>query len=673
MSATTSPTRTRPARPSVPTRPPERAPANPAVDAARAGALAALLGLVALVVPALLLWWGEDRSGTQAVDAVRSGAQLWLVAHGGWFDAEAGRVRLVPLGLSLLPLWLGWRAGRGVARRSAAGSRRRALRLCGVLTLAYASVGLAVGAAAAGGGFRPVLWTALVGPALVAGAASCAGALRSCGPLPDGLARRSAGIATAGTAAMLLLLAAGALLTAVALGLDTGRAAEVAEASEPGAVGGLGLLLLGASLLPNAAVWGASWLAGPGFALGAGTSVSPFAAELGPVPALPLLVALPEGPPPGGAVLALVVPVLAGVLAAGLLRQPSSLLRGLRDAGAVGLTAGGLLGLLAALSGGALGGGRLATVGPSPGRWPRRWRWRSRQGPQWRSRCGAAAPDRAARNVWAVAEMRRDGMPGRGASRARTTQEAGLQGRPGLAEVLLAELVGELLLTGLLGGDIAPGVLEAVDEVLAALALVERRSGGDDRPGDQQAEHAEHDARDAIPPLSASPRLTFPRARNPRTMAAMPNRMPPMTLIEVSSARMPRTSAAMPSPFFLAPAVAGLRAVGLLPVLGEAGRRTGAAARTGAAGRTAAALRTGAAGTREAGPARAGRPRDQACHREARTGPGVWSWRAPSTVVRAAEPRRTGTSCPTRPARGAPRAALAPAISQRRGAAARAR
>ena len=328
--------------------------------------LAALLGLVALVVPALLLWWGEDRSGTQALDAVRSGSQLWLVAHGAWLDVEAGRLRLAPLGLSLLPLWLCWRSGRDVARRCAGGSRRAALRLGGVLVLAYAGTGLAVGAAAAGGGFRPVLWTALLGPALLAGVAACGGALRACGPLSDEPAGGWRDVLTAGTAAVVVLLGAGALLTAIALGLDTGTAAEVAEASEPGAVGGLGLLLLGASLLPNAAVWGASWLAGPGFGLGTATSVSPFGVELGPVPALPLLVALPEGPPPGAAVLALVVPVLAGALAVRLLRERPSLLRGLRDAGAVGLTAGGLLGLLGALSGGALGGDRLAAVGPSP-------------------------------------------------------------------------------------------------------------------------------------------------------------------------------------------------------------------------------------------------------------------------------------------------------------------
>jgi hypothetical protein len=140
----------------------------------------------------------------------------------------------------------------------------------------------------------------------------------------------------------------------------------VAEGTEPGAVGGLGLLLLGLSLVPNAVVWAASWWAGPGFAVGAGTSVGPFGVELGAVPALPLLTALPASAPPTWlGVLALAVPVLAGALSGRLLAGGGSWLRLLGDAVLAGLVAGASLGLLAALSGGPLGGERLAVVGPS--------------------------------------------------------------------------------------------------------------------------------------------------------------------------------------------------------------------------------------------------------------------------------------------------------------------
>jgi hypothetical protein len=335
----------------------------------RAGAAAALLGLLLVALPVLVVWWGEDRPGTGGLDALRSIAHLWLVAHGVLLDLPGGRLGLTPLGLCLLPAWLCWRAGRRAAAASAAATPRDALRAAGMAALLYGGVAVVVAAAVGGNQPAPVLWTTLVGPVLLAAAAASAGALRTLpGSRLPSLPERAGPVLLAVTGATLLLLAAGALLVGGALGLDVGAAAEVADSSEPGAVGGFGLLVLGLALLPNAAVWGASWLAGPGFALGVGTSVGPFGVAIGPVPGLPLIAALPEGAPPTAvAVLALAVPVTAGALAgwafcSGVGRWH----RGLLDAAATGLLTGGLLALLAALSGGPLGGERLAVVGPLP-------------------------------------------------------------------------------------------------------------------------------------------------------------------------------------------------------------------------------------------------------------------------------------------------------------------
>ena len=133
----------------------------------------------------------------------------------------------------------------------------------------------------------------------------------------------------------------------------------------------LALLLAGLALLPNAAVWGAAWLAGPGFAVGVGTAVGPFGHELGPVPSLPLLAALPGGGVPEWvAVLVLAVPVLAG---AGCRRPRRARARApvtaagrtALEAAAAGPLAGVVLGVLAWLSGGAVGGERLAHTGPA--------------------------------------------------------------------------------------------------------------------------------------------------------------------------------------------------------------------------------------------------------------------------------------------------------------------
>jgi hypothetical protein len=108
---------------------------------------------------------------------------------------------------------------------------------------------------------------------------------------------------------------------------------------------------------------------GPGFAVGAGTGVSPFGADLGAVPAVPLLAALPQEPGPGWGPLVLVVPLGAGVLA-GLLAHRSEAVTGsgwrpLAEASAV---AGGLVAaavaVLALLASGPGGPGRLAETGP---------------------------------------------------------------------------------------------------------------------------------------------------------------------------------------------------------------------------------------------------------------------------------------------------------------------
>src|SRR3546814_11092751 len=69
-------------------------------------------------------------------------------------------------------------------------------------------------------------------------------------------------------------------------------------------------------LVPNAMVFSASFLLGPGFTVGTGTLVSPATVAIGPVPMFPMLAALPEnGPTPGWMPALLVVPVLPAAVA----------------------------------------------------------------------------------------------------------------------------------------------------------------------------------------------------------------------------------------------------------------------------------------------------------------------------------------------------------------------
>jgi len=172
--------------------------------------------------------------------------------------------------------------------------------------------------------------------------------------------------------ALAALAGAGALLAGISLAVHLHEAALLERDLAPGAVGTLLLLLLQLGYLPNAVIWAIAFSVGPGFAFGSGTVVAPTGSALAQLPAFPMLAALPPGlhaAVPGWiepAVLA--VPYLAGglgglllVRAAPALTLDAAPLWGL----ACGAVCGGILGLLAAVSGGPLGAGRLAAVGPS--------------------------------------------------------------------------------------------------------------------------------------------------------------------------------------------------------------------------------------------------------------------------------------------------------------------
>jgi hypothetical protein len=124
------------------------------------------------------------------------------------------------------------------------------------------------------------------------------------------------------------------------------------------------VLMLGILCTPNAAIAGAAYLAGPGFAVGTGTTVTAFSSSHGVLPAFPMLAALPNGDGANAMVLAwMVVSVIAAGLVAAWVAGHDEGARGVAVAVAV---AGCGMAVLAWLGGGAIGTGRLHTVGASP-------------------------------------------------------------------------------------------------------------------------------------------------------------------------------------------------------------------------------------------------------------------------------------------------------------------
>ena len=114
---------------------------------------------------------------------------------------------------------------------------------------------------------------------------------------------------------VLIGLTAVAALT-VAVRVVLGFSTEIAlyESLHTGIAGGFVITAAQFALVPIAVVWTIGWIAGPGFALGTGTIVSPFATAVGAVPAVPLLGAIPESTSVGWWVT--VIPGLIALIAA---------------------------------------------------------------------------------------------------------------------------------------------------------------------------------------------------------------------------------------------------------------------------------------------------------------------------------------------------------------------
>lgn len=129
-----------------------------------------------------------------------------------------------------------------------------------------------------------------------------------------GLVMRGSGVVLAG------LIGLGALLTGVALILRGGEVIALYEAAHLDALGASIVTLAQLAYLPTVAVWSLSFIAGPGFALGEGTAVSPAGTQVGVVPGIPILGIIPDSTTPWLLLLAL-GPVAVGAFAGWIARS----------------------------------------------------------------------------------------------------------------------------------------------------------------------------------------------------------------------------------------------------------------------------------------------------------------------------------------------------------------
>ncbi|BAL85938.1 hypothetical protein AMIS_7180 [Actinoplanes missouriensis 431] len=362
-----------------------------AVAAGFATLWAALLSYLPIAVVIGLARTLEDSGGLGA--AAHAGLAAWLLGHGLPVGTSIGPLAVTPLLLTLLVIWRLNRAGLHVTRAVGArrsGSTATALGVAGAVGLPYALVGALAAVATDGRGTQVSAGLAAVHFFVLGVAGALIGSLRGTDAVSV-LARRMPPVlrhgVRAGLVAAFLILGAGAVAGGLSVALGGGQAAEMIAAYQTGVAGQAGITLISIGYAVNAAIWAAAYLLGPGFALGAGSAVSITEVSVGPLPMLPLVAGLPDGPMGATGTALLLLPVIAGGVAGWLLTQrlrhgrggalrtgrrggataddpPWSLLIG---AGVLaGPVAGVVLGLMARLSGGSLGAGKLSEIGPDP-------------------------------------------------------------------------------------------------------------------------------------------------------------------------------------------------------------------------------------------------------------------------------------------------------------------
>jgi Family of unknown function (DUF6350) len=334
------------------------------VAAVVGGLATAAVGWVVVSGLVVCGWLMGDDAGLPA--ALELGTRLWLLAGGVPVGFAGLDVSLVPWGLTALTAAMLWRFGGYAARRVTAASSTGPFGVAVVVTLAYALPVLGAAIFLGEPWRAPGRWAAVVAVLLVA---AWAGAGSRVGrPLGSSWPAVVAGFPRAVAGALAVLLLAGAAV--LVLGLVTGwdRVVELNAALRAGTAGTALLVVIQASVLPNALVWSGSYALGAGFSLGSGSVVAPAATSLGVLPGLPVLGALPAvGPGSTLQLWWLACGAVAGALAAWLALRGGATRR--FDASTL---LGGLSGVAAALvftglawtTSGDLGTVRLTGLGP---------------------------------------------------------------------------------------------------------------------------------------------------------------------------------------------------------------------------------------------------------------------------------------------------------------------
>jgi hypothetical protein len=339
------------------------------------GALAALwavaVGVASLVVIALIAWAADSRTGASAAQAVRAALQIWLVGQRVPLRVEGGSIALAPLLVTLGLAFLVARSAAVLTRGQQIDDVRGVGRVGLAVGVPYGVLTTFVAAGASTSSVHPSPAAALACGLVLGLVAAGWGAARGAELVrvsADLLPERVRVPLVAGGAAFAVMLSGATLLLLTTLVLHLGEATRSADMLGGGVVAAVALAALTIALIPNAAVCAIGYLAGPGFAVGAGATVTLTGGRPGALPTFPLMAAVPDGPAPLLVELVgISILVAAGVAAALLVaREGRALVPSMGFAAGAGATAGLITALAAALAAGPAGPGRMTVLGASP-------------------------------------------------------------------------------------------------------------------------------------------------------------------------------------------------------------------------------------------------------------------------------------------------------------------
>ncbi|HYI51375.1 MAG TPA: DUF6350 family protein [Microbacterium sp.] len=313
-----------------------------AVDAA----IAAAVGIAATLAPLTLLWvlalggsadWAALWPASATIWQFGNLVPLQVTLPGDYLAVAGIDPAAASFVLSLAPLAFAGFTAIFAARSGVRASQADAW-IIGVVTgtLAFAALATLVALTSAASVAQVELWQAILLPALVfavpllggaivtewreAGAGAIARLRDRIEATPHGWGEVP-GLVVRGTAVVLAgLIGLGALMFAVSLVLRGGEVIALFEVANVDLLGATVVTLAQLAYLPTLAIWGMAFVAGPGFAVGVDTAVSPAGTQLGVIPGIPVLGALPESTTPWLLLLAL-LPVALGAFAGWIARS----------------------------------------------------------------------------------------------------------------------------------------------------------------------------------------------------------------------------------------------------------------------------------------------------------------------------------------------------------------